>query len=207
MTAEAVQAHPREQKRIDLTAMETNRLGMFIFLIGEAVFFGLLILSFVYFRRIWYDGQHGPTARVLNVPATAIFTLFLLASSGTVWLAERAIRAGNAGAMKLWLAATVVLGAIFLAGQGIEYYKLIQEGITIRTGLFGSTFFTVTGFHGLHVFIGLVMLTILLGLAIAGDYTGSTHSPALDAISLYWHFVDIVWVFVFSVIYLWALIS
>lgn len=207
MTAEAVRTPPRQQRRIDLATMETNRLGMFMFLISEAVFFGLLILSFVYYRRIWYGGQHGPTARVLNVPVTAIFTLFLLSSSGTVWLAERAIRAGNAAAMKLWLAATVALGAIFLVGQGIEYYKLIQEGITIRSGLFGSTFFTVTGFHGLHVFIGLIMLTVLLGLAMAGDYAGSTHSRALGAISLYWHFVDIVWVFVFSAIYLWALIS
>lgn len=207
MTAGAAHATPPRQQRIDLTTMETNRLGMFIFLISEAVFFGLLILSYVYFRRVWIGGQHGPTARVLNVPVTALFTVFLLSSSGTIWLAERAIKAGKAAALKGWLAATIALGAFFLIGQGIEYYKLFQEGITIRTGLFGSAFFTLTGFHGLHVFIGLTMLTVLLGLAVHGDYDGSTHSRALDAISLYWHFVDIVWLFVFTVVYLWALIS
>lgn len=207
MTAEATQRHAREQQRIDIASVDTNRLGMIVFLIGEAVFFSLLILSYVYFRRIWIGGQHGPTAQVLNVAVTALFTTFLLASSGSVWLAERAIRAGRTGAMKVWLLVTIGLGATFLAGQGVEYYKLFQEGITIRTGLFGSTFFTLTGFHGLHVFIGLIMLSILVGLAFLGDYDGKTHSPALDAISLYWHFVDLVWVFVFATVYAWALLS
>lgn len=197
----------RETQRWDLGQIEKNRLGMIFFLIGEAVFFSLLILSYVYFRRIWVDGQHGPTARVLDIPLTGLFTIALLSSSLTIWLSERSLKQGNHRGMRRWLFATIVLGAIFLAGQANEYAKLFGEGITMRSGLFGSTFFTLTGFHGFHVFVGLVMLSILLGLAVAGDFEGGTHSRAFDALSLYWHFVDLVWVAVFSTVYIWTLLS
>ena len=105
--------------------------------------------------------------------------------------------------MRLSLFATVLLGAIFLYGQGREYQRLISQNVTISRNLFGSTFFTLTGFHGLHVFMGLVAITILFGLALAGTFK-KPHSVAIEAISLYWHFVDVVWIVIFATVYLWA---
>src|SRR5207253_1207119 len=104
------------------------------------------------------------------------------------------------------LVATIALGAIFLVGQGIEYAGLLSSDVTVSRNLFGTTFFTMTGFHGFHVFVGLVMLTIVAGFAFAGHYKGG-RSAALGAISLYWHFVDLVWVVIFSVVYLWSLVG
>ncbi len=186
-----------------LETMDPHKLGMFLFLGGEVVFFGLLILAYVYYRGQW-DEVGGPTAAVLDVPLTALFTTLLLASSLTIWLAERSLARGDRRMMQGWLFVTVALGAAFLAGQGFEWAELFAEGITISSGLFGTTFFTLTGFHGFHVFMGLVALAIILGLALRGDFQGP-HSAALETTSLYWHFVDIVWIVVFSVIYLWTL--
>ena len=204
---EAERASPPAVRR-GLGALETtdpNKLGMLLFLGGEVVFFGLLILAYVYYRGRWVGGNAGPTAKeVLDIGPTTIFTVCLLASSATIWLSERSLARGSHNGMRLWLFVTVALGAIFLVGQSLEYKNLFDEGITIGSGLFGTTFFTLTGFHGFHVFMGLVALTILLGLALRGDFRGP-HSSALETTSLYWHFVDLVWIVVFSVIYLWTL--
>jgi heme/copper-type cytochrome/quinol oxidase subunit 3 len=103
------------------------------------------------------------------------------------------------------LLATIVLGAVFLFGQGKEYLRLIDQHVTISRDVFSSAFFTLTGFHGFHVFVGLVVLLIMLGLAQAGDFRGGAHLDAVDTASWYWHFVDAVWVVIFSVVYLWTL--
>ena len=107
--------------------------------------------------------------------------------------------------MKAWLAATIVLGGIFIVGQGLEYWTLFQNGISVGLDLFATTFFTLTGFHGLHVCVGLIALLIVLGLALAGAYKNGS-VPALGPVGLYWHFVDVVWIFVFSIVYLWPLL-
>ena len=194
-----------EKTTFRLERMDPNKLGMLLFLGGEVVFFGCLIIAYIYFRGQW-DRTGGPTADVLPVGATSFFTVALLSSSVTIWLAERSLRRGNPTMMRWWLFATVALGVLFLLGQVREYLNLFDEGITIRTGLFGTTFFTLTGFHGLHVFGGLIMLAILFWLALAGGRTfRSHHSAALESVSLYWHFVDVVWIAVFSIVYLWAL--
>ena len=96
---------------------------------------------------------------------------------------------------------TILLGAIFLFGQGMEWSALIKKNVTISSGLFGTTFFTLTGFHGFHVFVGLIMLSVLLGLALAGDFRNQ-QSSAVETVSLYWHFVDAVWIVIFSIVYL-----
>jgi heme/copper-type cytochrome/quinol oxidase subunit 3 len=202
--------------------VETHKLGMLLFIASEAIFFALLIFAYLYFRDRWLGGE-GPTAEVLDVGLTAIFTVLLLASSVTIWLAERSLRHGKPGGMRAWLLVTILLGTAFLIGQGSEYATLIREGVTISTNLFGSTFYTLTGFHGFHVLIGLVMLAIVWGLGFRGRRSGAGgqglrsnepapsphppahHSVALETVSLYWHFVDVVWIVVFSVVYLWAL--
>lgn len=193
---------------------DKNKVGMLLFLASESIFFGLLILAYVYYRSQWIP-TGGPTSKVLDVGATGFFSVFLFSSSGTIRLAERSLQRGRRGMMQVWLLATVVLGAVFLFGQGLEYSKLFGEGITLRTGLFGTTFFTLTGFHGFHVFVGLIALSIVLGLSVnSPPHTGGTgggsesgHSSALETASLYWHFVDVVWVVIFSLVYVWTLLS
>jgi heme/copper-type cytochrome/quinol oxidase subunit 3 len=180
--------------------MEKTKLGMITFLASEAFFFGALILAYIYYNA---GPITGPTAASSLDPLTAgIFTLCLIASSGTFWLAERNMAQRNQSGVRLWLLATVVLGLIFLLGQGREYLHLIGENVTISRNLFGTTFFTLTGFHGLHVFSGLVALAILSGLALAGAFRGP-HSIAVETIGIYWHFVDVVWIIIFAIIYLW----
>jgi heme/copper-type cytochrome/quinol oxidase subunit 3 len=179
--------------------MEKNKLGMVFFISSEAIFFILLILAYLVLHNNVMLGE--PTAATsLDPLKTGIFSLFLLASSFTIWRAEKNLRTGN-GYFKRWLAATILLGGFFLLGQGLEWRNLIRQGITISVNTFGTTFYTMTGFHGLHVLAGLVGLVILLGMSVFGSSRGSK-SPGLTPISYYWHFVDAVWVIIFSVVYL-----
>ena len=138
--------------------------------------------------------------QVLELP---IFnTVCLLSSSFTIWIAERALKRGAMGAFSLWWALTVVLGAIFLVGTGLEWKKLIyHDGLTISTNLFGTTFYSLVGLHASHVIIGLTMLSIVLIFSLTGKLK-SEHSRQLEVLSLYWHFVDGVWVVVFTVVYI-----
>jgi heme/copper-type cytochrome/quinol oxidase subunit 3 len=125
----------------------------------------------------------------------------LLSSSVTLWLAERGLRNADHSSFLKWLGVTLALGAVFLINQGAEYVGLLRRGVTISSSMFGSTFFTVTGFHGLHVLAGLIVLAIMFVLGKRGLLT-SRRSDTLGAIGYYWHFVDVVWIVVFSVIYL-----
>jgi heme/copper-type cytochrome/quinol oxidase subunit 3 len=184
--------------------IEKHKLGMAMFLLSETFFFAVLILVYVTYRGAAPDG---PTAASsLNVASAAIFTAFLLGSSGTLWLAEQSQARERPAQMRLWLLVTVVLGATFLIGQGWEYLTLIGENVTIARNLFGSTFFTLTGFHGLHVFSGVVALAILFALARSGWLDGP-HAIALETVGWYWHFVDVVWIIIFSIIYIWPLVA
>jgi heme/copper-type cytochrome/quinol oxidase subunit 3 len=172
-------------------------IGMLLFVASEAIFFLMLVLAYANFHKVT-----GATAASLLDPfKTLLFTAALLSSSVTMWFAEKA-REKETNSVSLWLFATIVLGAIFMVGQGMEYAHLIMDKITISRDLFGSTFFTLTGFHGLHVLVGLVLLSLLFGLAVFGR----KHEPTvigMQAIAIYWHFVDAVWIIVFSMVYLW----
>jgi cytochrome c oxidase subunit 1/cytochrome c oxidase subunit I+III len=170
------------------------------FVISEAIFFVLLLVSYVVFNS--GEQAEGPTASsALDVPRTGVFTLILLASSLTFWIAERCLRRASMSAFKIWLAVTILLGCAFIGGQIWEYTGLIQSGTTINRNLFASTFFTVTGFHGLHVTGGIVALSIMWIMARLG-YLTAKRSHVFGAIGVYWHFVDVVWIAVFSIIYL-----
>jgi cytochrome c oxidase subunit I len=195
-------AHPSDQnQKVDAAGRERTPpdksvVAMWAFIVSESGFFVVLILSYVFFNI-----STKAAAAALDVKTTGIFTACLLASSLTLYLAEKSLEHGNAGAFRAWMILTVILGCVFMGGQANEYMKLFDRGISVNTSLFTSTFFTLTGFHGLHVTLGLVALGILCGLAFAGDFAKKKSSSALQAAGLYWHFVDVVWIVVFSIVY------
>ena len=176
---------------------------MLTFLTSEVVFFGALIVAFVEYRS---RDTSGPGPHDLDIFRTAIFSVFLFASSGTILLAERSIDRTDQRGFRIWWVATIALGVAFIIGQATEYLRLYADGVTISTNLFTSSFFTLTGFHGLHVSAGLTALAVLAVLALFTHNFPSTGRgrTAVHAISIYWHFVDVVWLVVFSVVYLWA---
>lgn len=177
--------------------MNRHKAGMLFFIASEVFFFLTLIFSYIYLSH-----SFGSFPRTyLAVPRTFVFSLFLFSSSATLYLAERAYARGRAGAFRALMLLTVALGLVFLVGQGIEYTELIRNGVTVDFNVFGSAFFTLTGFHGLHVVTGLIMLLSVTGLSFAGRLDGS-REIALTTVAYYWHFVDAVWVAVFSVAYL-----
>jgi cytochrome c oxidase subunit I len=181
-------------KRID-----KNKCGILSFVISETGFFGTLILTFLLYNM----PPHGtPTAKDLDLMKTGFFSLCLFASSFTLWRSEKALHRGSVNGMVAWLMLTITLGATFIAGQGMEYGELIGHGMRIDTNLFTASFFTLTGFHGIHVIVGLLALIIVLGLAVAGDFSNGRPAPALAMVGIYWHFVDIVWVLVLTVVYI-----
>jgi len=178
-----------------------SKLGVGMFILSEANFFLLLILAYVYFHA-YPNG--GPTAAgSLDPLRTGVFSIFLLASSATMWMAGRRTHRDGIAGPGPWLIATIVLGFIFIVGQGEEWVGLIHNGVTVSRNLFGTTFFTLTGFHGLHVIAGLIALAALAGIVMAGKLRGRVQEP-LEAIGIYWHFVDAVWIVIFSIIYLGA---
>ena len=169
-----------------------------LFIASEATFFVLLVLAYVFLHR----SGAGPTAAASLDPArTAVFTAFLVASSGTFWAAERRLRAGDGRGFAALVALTIALGIVFLAGQGAEWSHLLRSGVAPRTNPFATSFFTLTGFHGLHVIVGLVLLAVAAGL---GHGRGARGDALVRSAGWYWHFVDVVWIAIFSIVYLGA---
>jgi cytochrome c oxidase subunit I len=179
--------------------LEKNFVAISSFIFSEGIFFVLLISAFVFYNLRLAAGP--VIAATLDRLKTGVFSLFLFSSSFTLWRAEVSLKRDRQGAFRAWWIATILLGLVFIIGQGREYTHLFSQGVLINSSLFATSFFTLTGFHGLHVCVGLIGLLIVLGLAFAGDFkTGYTE--AVRTLGLYWHFVDVVWVFVFSVVYL-----
>lgn len=182
------------------------RLGMMLFIASESVFFTVLILAFVFYRDSPANAGGPSDFNALDVGRTAIFTACLYASSITIWLAGRTHRSGREALMRLWLFLTIGLGATFLYGESTEYIDVTSRlGLTPHRDVFGSTFFALTGFHGFHVLAGLLLLTVLFILVVGGKFRGGAHHVAFETVSLYWHFVDGVWVVIFPTVYLWSL--
>jgi cytochrome c oxidase subunit 3 len=172
-------------------------VGMLCLILAEAAIFLIFVVAYIY-----YEGKSlsGPTPQqVLKLP---IFTtICLLSSSITAHFASSALHRGAKNACSLWLAATVLLGGIFITGTAQEWYQLIyHEGLTIQTNLFGTTFYSLVGLHASHVIFGLFMLLLTLLFSLSGRLS-SKHIGRLEVLSLYWHFVDAVWVVVFLVVY------
>jgi cytochrome c oxidase subunit 3 len=173
-------------------------VAMSSLIVAESAIFTIFVTAYLY-----YLGRDvaGPTPReVLELPIFA--TICLLSSSFFIVLAEHAIGHGRMAAFKLWWSVTIVLGVIFLIGTGLEWQKLIvHDHLTIATNLFGTTFYSLVGLHASHVIIGLLMLLITLIFALTGRLNAS-HAERVKVLALYWHFVDAVWVVVFTVVYI-----
>lgn len=180
------------------TGLDSPKLGMWIFLATEVMLFSSLIGAFLQMKgRSPADANY-----VLNVPVTAVNTFILIISSTTVVLALEGIMNGDKRRLTRFLAATLALGATFLGIQIFEYTQLIlHEGFTPSGSLFGGGFYTVTGFHGFHVFIGLLWCTWLLTQAVKGKFSADNYTR-VEIFGLYWHFVDVVWIILFTIIYL-----
>ena len=172
-------------------------LGMALFIASESIFFLSIVMAFIALR----PGGLATAKSELDIARTFIFSLFLFSSSATMTIAER--RRGRDG--WVWLVVTAALGAVFLAGQGLEYLRLLGTGISPRSGMFGTTFFTLTGLHGLHVLVGLAAIAALT--IAARSRGGAVRDTAWESVAWYWHFVDGVWVVVFSVVYLGTLLG
>jgi cytochrome c oxidase subunit 3/cytochrome o ubiquinol oxidase subunit 3 len=176
--------------------LATAKVGMLCFLLTEVAFFSTLIVTYL----IYLERSRPIAHELLRLPLVMVSSLCLFASSWTVHKAMGALP-GDVAAFRKWLAATVVLGALFLVGTAKEWHELIFEhGLTMSRNIFGSTYFTLVGFHAAHVTIGVVMLATVLGLA-RGQMTAKQETGA-ELVSWYWHFVDAVWVVVFIVVYL-----
>lgn len=179
------------------TLPSKGRVGMLCVIIAESAIFTIFVVAYVY-----YMGKTlvGPTPReVLTVP---IFnSICLLSSSLTIVMAERAIDRGKISRFGLWWAITIALGSIFLVGTGLEWHKLIyHDGLTISTNLFGTTFYCLVGLHAFHVIVGLAGLLAVLILTLGG-HVRQEHAERIQVLALYWHFVDAIWIVVFTVVY------
>jgi len=194
MEAHAHAGHPPTS-----TGLDTWKLGFWTFLGSETLFFGSFISTYLI-----YAGRNvsGPFPHdILNIPLTSVSTFVLLMSSLAMVLALASVQHGNRRGALTWLMVTALLGLTFLGMQAYEFTHFYHEGLTLSTNLFGSSFFILTGFHGAHVSIGVIWLLILWQQTLAGRI-GPEDSLKVEVAGLYWHFVDIVWIVIFTLVYL-----
>jgi len=194
----AITFDPHMEEDRTTTGIPHDKMGMWVFLCSEVMFFTGLIGSYIVLR---YGSVWPKPMETLNIWLTAANTFILICSSVTMVQALAAISRGDTRKLKLYLCLTLLGGTIFLSIQAVEYWKLLHEGFNPHVSLFGSVFFTTTGFHGFHVFCGVVCIAFVTGKAFLGKYTQASHQ-GIETIGLYWHFVDLVWIVLFTIIYL-----
>ncbi len=182
------------------TGIDSRKLGIWIFLASEIMFFTGLIGAYIVLRFLNIDTWPHP-ASVLNIPLTGINTFILVCSSMTFVLGLAAVQNNYQEGLQVGMFLTIVLGITFLSVQVVEYRSLIHEGFTISSSIFGSCFFTLTGFHGAHVFAGVVWLIVVFIKSLKGKFTPEEHA-GVELVGLYWHFVDLVWIILFTILYL-----
>src|SRR5436853_2376730 len=183
--------------RIEWDRPARGRVGMFALIAAEAAIFTIFVVAYLF-----YVGKSltGPMPKdVLSVPV--FYTICLLSSSLTIHLAAKSLRRGSVPRFAILWLTTIVLGTTFMYGTATEWHRLIyHDALTISTNLFGTTYYSLVGLHGFHVLVGLLMLSIVLIFALAGR-VGEEQSLRVEVLSLYWHFVDAVWIVVFTVVY------
>ena len=181
------------------TGLNNNKLAMWLFLGSECLLFGGLISTYMLYR--------GRTARgprpdqTYSIPFTSVSSFVLLMSSLTMVLAVSAAKADDVRRARIWLTTTALLGATFVGGQIFEFTTFYRKGLGFTTSLFGSSFYTLTGFHGVHVTVGVILLLSLVAMTLRGNISGD-RAEVIEMIGLYWHFVDIIWIVIFTLVYL-----
>jgi heme/copper-type cytochrome/quinol oxidase subunit 3 len=182
------------------TGIDSRKLGMWTFLANECLFFGALISSYLLYRTRAPQGVKVPHD-VYDIPYTSVSSFVLLMSSLTMVLALAAIQRGDHRRLRLWLLATALLGTVFISGQVYEFTVFTHKGLNLSTSVASSSFFVLTGFHGMHVTVGILWLLSLLGMSLRG-LIPPEKSLWVEIAGLYWHFVDVVWIVIFTVVYL-----
>jgi len=182
------------------TGLSNEKVGMWAFLGSECLLFGALISTYLLFKGQSKPGTIRPKD-VFDIPYTSVSSFVLLMSSLTMVLALAAIQRGDHRRTRIWILTTALLGASFVAGQCYEFTTFVRAGMNLRVNLFGSSFFVLTGFHGAHVTIGVLMLLSLYSLSLRGKLP-EPKAETVELVGLYWHFVDIVWIVIFTVVYL-----
>jgi heme/copper-type cytochrome/quinol oxidase subunit 3 len=181
------------------TGLDSRKLGFWIFIGSETLFFGSLISTFMVYKSAAVTGPY--PHEVLNIPITSVSTFVLLTSSLAMVLALNAVQRGSRGGALTWLLMTAFFGLIFLGFQAYEFTTFVHEGLTIQANVFGSAFFVLTGFHGVHVSVGVIWL-LTLALLTARGKIKPEQALNVELAGLYWHFVDVVWIAIFTLIYL-----
>ena len=191
--------HDDHGGHVTSTGLSNNKLAMWIFLGSECLLFGGLISTYMLYR-----GRHsenlGPD-QVWDIPFTSASSFVLLMSSLTMVLAVTAAQRKDDRNTRLWLTVTALLGSLFVAGQVYEFTTFYREGLGFTTSLFSSSFYTLTGFHGVHVSVGVIMLLATVGMILKNRIPGDK-AEVVELVGLYWHFVDIVWILIFTLVYL-----
>jgi cytochrome c oxidase subunit 3/cytochrome o ubiquinol oxidase subunit 3 len=181
------------------TGIDSRKLGMWAFLASECLFFGALISSYLLYRTRGAAGTR--PGDVYDIPYTSVSSFVLLMSSLTMVLALTAIQRGDHFRLRVWLLATALLGSVFVGGQVYEFTVFAHEGLNLSSSVAASSFFVLTGFHGVHVTVGILWLLTLVGMSWRGQVPVE-RSLDIEIAGLYWHFVDVVWIVIFTVVYL-----
>jgi len=180
------------------TGLDNRKLAMWAFLGSECLLFGALISAYLLYRG---RGIGTKPHNVYDIPYTSVSSFVLLMSSLTMVLALSALQRGYERKCRVWLTATAMLGVTFISGQVYEFTTFVHKGLSLTANPASSAFFVLTGFHGTHVTLGIIMLLSLVGLSLLGKI-GPRNSLLVELVGLYWHFVDIVWIVIFTVVYL-----
>ena len=181
------------------TGIESRKLGIWAFLASECLFFGALISTYLLYRT---RAPLGKTPHDLyDIPYTSVSSFVLLMSSLTMVMALSAIQRGDQARLRTWLLATALLGMVFVGGQVYEFTVFTEKGLNLSNSVAGSSFFVLTGFHGAHVTVGILWLLSLLGFSARGQLPPK-RSLDVEIAGLYWHFVDVVWIVIFTIVYL-----
>ncbi len=204
MSAEGL-THPEsaEQAHVTSLGLSNEKLGMWVLIGSECLFFGALISAYLIYQDRYNAAPEAALtpATLFDIPFTSVSTFVLLMSSLGMVLALAAAQEADWRRFRTWTLATALMGSTFLSGQFYEFTVFAAEGFTLTTSPFSSSFFVLTGFHGLHVAVGILMLLSLWARSMAGGI-GPQHVDAVENIGLYWHFVDIVWILIFTLVYL-----
>ncbi len=181
------------------TPMSNAKIMMWLFLGSECLLFGALISTYIFLSNRLPEGEIGK--EIFDIPFTSLSSFILLMSSLTMVLALSAITGGDMRRFRIWITTTALLGGLFIGGQIYEFTVFYEEGLGYTTNIFGSAFYSLTGFHGAHVSIGIILLMTLLVMNLRGTLT-QENKETVEIVGLYWHFVDIIWIIIFTVVYL-----